>query len=398
MSEAFFQDPTLPGHPDPYPIYAQLREQAPVHWCPGPQMWVVLAYPEAALALRDPALVREAERDRLAQIYGNSDIYDLHKMDLPYMDGERHRMMRRHVINAYRAIDFDDLAAFIRRFADERLSSVQDEDTFDMTAVLGADLPVYVVSHLIGVPPEEQARAAEVVGPFVAARGLTQDADTARGGDDAVAVFEEFFLPLIHDRRARPTGDLTSRLIADPVDGMQMSDDQMLLLLSSNFYAASIFTMKLFVGTLAMAMATHPDVYQRIRADRSLIPTAVEEVLRWDPPAQAVNSSLAAEDIQYGDVTVPAGQAVTALVGAANRDPQQFSDPDAIRLDRDPNRHLSFAPGMHQCLGLHLARLESVVALEAMVEHLPEFGYDAAASRRFVGDRFRGYDSLIVQR
>lgn len=388
----------MPGHPDPYPLYAQMREQAPVHWCPGPQMWVVLSYAEAAQALRDPLLDREAERDRLAQIYGNSDIYKMQKMDLPYMDGERHRKMRRHVINAYRAIDFDDLAQYIRTFADQRLAGVAEAESFDITSVLGADLPVYVVSYLIGVPPEEQARAAEVVGPFVAARGLTQDADTARGGDDAVAGFEEFFLPLIHERRDRPTGDLTSRLIADPIDGMQMSDDQMLLLLSSNFYAASIFSIRLFVGTMAMAMATHPEVYQRVRADRSLIPAAVEEVLRWDAPSQAVNSALAAEDIQYGDVTVPAGQAVTVLVGAANRDPAQFADPDAIRLDRNPNRHLSFAPGMHQCLGLHLARLESIVALEAMAEHLPEFGYDPVASRRFAGDRFRGYDSLIVQR
>lgn len=398
MSADFLQDPTLPGHPDPYPIYAQMREQSVAHWCPGPQIWAVLSYPEAAEALRDRRLVREAERDRLSQIYGNSDIYELQKMDLPYMDGERHRMLRRHVINAYRAIDFDDLSAFIRDFAERRLTAVHDADSFDMTGVLGNDLPVYVVSHLIGVPPEEQAQAAEVVGPFVAARGLTQDAQIATGGDDAVAVFEDFFLPLIRQRRRQPTGDLTSRLIADPIDGMTMSDAQMLLLLSSNFYAASIFTIRLFVGTLTMAMATHPEVYRQVRSDRSLIPVAVEEVLRWDAPAQAVNAALATEDIEIGDVTVPAGQAVTALVGAANRDPGHFPDPDAVRLDRSPNRHLSFAPGMHQCVGLNLARLESALVLEAMADHLPEFGYDAAASQRFVGDRFRGYDTLIMQR
>lgn len=398
LRAAFNADPALPGLEDPYSVYAQLREEASVHWCSGPQMWAVIGYDEAAAMLHDPTLARQPERDRLAEVYGHSDIYNRQKLDLPYMDGETHRRMRRHVINAYRAIDFDALREYLRAFADERLAGVEGQDTFDLTAVLAADLPVYVVSQLIGVPPEQQKTAAAVVGPFVAARGLVQTEGIAAEGDDAVKVFEDFFLPLIHQRRARPTGDLTSRLIADPVDGATMSDEQMLLLLSSNFYAASMFTIRLFIGTMAMAMAQNPDVYQRIRADRALIPIAVEEVLRWDPPAQAVNSSMATQDLQFGDVTVPAGDAITVLVGAANRDPGHFPDPDAVLLDRSPNRHLSFAPGVHHCLGLHLARLEAAVALEAMTNHLPEFGYDGEASVRFVGDRFRGFDSLIIQR
>ena len=398
LHAAFQADPSLPGLEDPYAVYAQLREQAPAHWSEGPQMWSILAYPEAHRALREPTLLRQPERDHLAELYGHSEIYSRQKLDLPYMDGEAHRIMRRHIISAYRAIDYDDLGAFVRRFADERLAGVAGQDRFDLTAVLAADLPVYVVSHLIGVPPEEQAAAAAVVGPFVAARGLVQDEDIAAGGDTAVRVFEDFFLPLIRARRAEPTGDLTSRLIADPVAGMTMSDDQMLLILSSNFYAASIFTIRLVIGTMARALARHPGVYPTLREDRSLIPTAVDEILRWDPPAQAVNSSIAGEDFICGDVRIPAGDTVTVLVGAANRDPAQFVDPDTVRLDRRPNHHLSFAPGVHQCLGLNLARLEARIALESMADHVPEFGYDAAASARFVGDRFRGYDALIIER
>ena len=395
---AFDADPSLPGLDDPYSVYADLRAESSVHWCSGPQMWAVLGYQDAAAMMHDKTLARQPECDRLAERYGNSDIYTRQKLDLPYMDGERHRVMRRHVMNAYNAIDFESLRVFLRQFADERLASVQDQDSFDLVSVLSADLPVYVVSQLIGVPASEQAQAAEVVGEFVAARGLVQTEDIASGGDSAVSVFEDFFLPLIHERRARRQDDLTSRLIADPVDGMTMSDEQMLLLLSSNFYAASMFTIRLFVATMAMAMARFPDVYRQVRTDPTLIPTAVEEVLRWDPPAQAVNSSMAMVDLQFGDITVPAGDALTVMVGAANRDPAQFPDPDAVRLDRQPNRHLSFAPGVHACLGLHLARMEGAVALEAMTHHLPEFGYDADASVRFVGDRFRGFDSLIIQR
>ena len=187
-------------------------------------------------------------------------------------------------------------------------------------------------------------------------------------------------------------------MIADPAEGIHLTDEQMLVMISSNFYAASTFTLRLFIGTLAMAMATHQDIYQRVRADRSLIPACVDEVLRWDPPAQANNSAIATADHRYGDVVIPAGAAVTAMVGAANRDPAQFVDPDLLRLDRDPHRNLTFAPGVHQCLGTHLAHLAVGVTLDAMADHLPKFGYDAAASRRFVGDRFRGYDRLVVQR
>lgn len=393
---AFRADPSLPGVEDPYSLYADLRDQSPAHWCDGPQLWAILAYPEAREALRDPTLLRQPERDRLARVYGQSDIYARQKVDLPYMDGEAHRILRRHVINAYRAIDVTDLTAFIRRFTEERLDSVTGQDRFDLIAVLGDDLPVYVVSHLLGVPPEQQEEAAAVVRPFVAARGLIQDATIAAAGDSAVTVFEEFFLPLIHARRDAPSGDIISRLIADPVDGMTMSDEQMLLLVSSNFYAASLFTIRLFIGTMAMALAAHPHVYRALRQDHSLIPATVEEILRWDAPAQAVNASTAAQDFTCGDVTIRAGDAVTVIVGAANRDPAQFPDPDVVRLDRSPNRHLSFGPGIHQCLGLNLARLEGSVALEVMAERLPEFGYDPDTSVRFVGDRFRGYDTLTI--
>jgi len=393
---AFGANPSLPGMPDPYPVYAALREQAPAHWCDGPQMWAVLAYPEACHLLRDPALVRQPERDRLAQMYGNSDIYTKQKLDLPYMDGDSHRSMRHHVLAAYHAIDLADLTGFISSFASARLAGVADRDRFDLVAVLADDLPVYVVSHLLGVPAGELESAAAAVRPFVAARGLVQDGPIAADADDAVKAFEDFFLPLINARRAYPTGDLISRLISDPAGGLRLSDEQMLMLVSSNFYAASLFTVRLLIGTVAVALARYPDIYRALRRNRSLIPSVVEEVLRWDAPAQAVNSSIAERDVECGSVTIPAGDSVTVLVGAANRDPTQFAEPDVVRLDRRPNRHLSFAPGVHQCLGLNLARLQATLALESLADRIPAFGYDPDASVRLVADRFRGYEALVV--
>jgi hypothetical protein len=123
----------------------------------------------------------------------------------------------------------------------------------------------------------------------------------------------------------------------------------------------------------------------------------VEELLRFDPPAQALNASSVRETIELGGCRIPAGDSITALVGAANRDPRVFDDPDRFLLDRQPNPHLSFAPGLHQCLGLHLARLEMRAVLRAWVERFEHLDVDEASSARLLGDRFRGFERLMIR-
>jgi cytochrome P450 len=145
-------------------------------------------------------------------------------------------------------------------------------------------------------------------------------------------------------------------------------------------------------------MAIHPEAYAKIRSDRSLIPGAVEEALRWDPPAQAVNASMAMEDIVIDGQRVKAGDSVTAFVGAANRDPKVFDNPDLFLANRSPNLHLSFAPGLHQCLGLHLARMEGAAVLGALCDQFESLTWHASASQRSIGDRFRGFERLMLSR
>jgi cytochrome P450 len=149
---------------------------------------------------------------------------------------------------------------------------------------------------------------------------------------------------------------------------------------------------------MAWIMAIHPEAYARIRADRSLIPSALEEVLRWDPPAQALNASMAMEDIVIDGQMVKAGDSVTAFVGAANRDPKVFEKPDLFLVDRSPNPHISFAPGLHQCLGLHLARMEGAAVLGALCDQFETLNWHDSFSKRSIGDRFRGFDRLMLSR
>lgn len=395
--EAFSLDPCLPGIDDPYAIYAALRQDCAVHWCEGPRLWVILSHAEGLEHMRDARFSRQEHLDKLIERFGSERIFERQKLDIPYMDGEHHSQMRKHVTQAYRGISLAELSTFTRQFAERRLATVADRSRFDLVATLAHHLPVMVVSELMGVPAHQQLEVAEQVSRFVRARGLTQTEETATGGDDAIAVYRHYFLPLIRQRRAEPCGDLLSRLIADPSEDVNLSDDQLLLIISSNFYSASVFTLRLLIGTLARAMALHPESYARVQADRSMIPVAIEEVLRWDAPAQALNASMATEDLDIDGRTIRAGDSVTVLVGAANHDPKVFDDPTAFQIDRAPNPHLSFAPGLHQCLGLHLARMEGAVVLQALCDRFQTLSCFDAESRRMVADRFRGHDRLILE-
>ncbi|MCT0224796.1 cytochrome P450 [Synechococcus sp. CS-1328] len=395
--EAFNADPCLPGVADPYSTYAALRQECAVHWCEGPRLWVIVSYAEALEHMRDHRYSRQSHLDKLIGRFGEERIFERQKLDIPYMDGEPHHRMRQHVTQAYRGINLSALSAFTREFVDRRLAGVTDPSRFDLVATVANLLPVMVVSELMGVPAGQQLEVAEKVSAFVRARGLTQTEETASGGDDAMETYRHYFLPLIQQRRAAPCDDLLSRLIADPSENVSLSDDQLLLIISSNFYSASIFTLRLLIGTLARAMALHPDTYARVRDDRRLIAPAIEEVLRWDAPAQALNASMATEDLEIDGRTIRAGDSVTVLVGAANHDPRVFDDPTTFRIDRTPNPHISFAPGLHQCLGLHLARMEGAAVLGALCDRFQALACDDAASERMVGDRFRGHDRLILE-
>jgi cytochrome P450 len=402
MNQSFQQfdlDPCLPGHPDPYGTYAALLQQSAAHWCEGPQMWIVLGHAESLELMRDPRFSRQDHLDKLIARFGrNGHIYERQKLDIPYMDGKQHARMRQHVIKAYHGIDLLALAEFTRRFAVDRLSRIKGDEPFDLVALLANDLPGMVASELMGVPPSQQLEVANKVSAFVRARGLTQTEQTASGGGDALEIYGHYFLPLIQARRGGGQQDLLSRLIDDPTEGISLSDEQLLLIISSNFYSASVYTVRLLIGTIAWAMASHPDTYQRVRSDRKLVAAAIEEVLRWDPPAQALNASTATADLVIAGQTIKAGDSVTALVGAANRDPRVFDQPDQFLIDRSPNPHLSFAPGVHQCLGLHLARMQGAVVLSVLCDQFESLHWEPSESRRLIADRFRGFEHLILHR
>jgi len=399
MADSFYRDPCLPGAEDPYETYAALREQCAIHWCEGPQMWAILGYAEAEENMRDSRYSRQTNLDKLIERFGErASIFERQKLDIPFMDGELHLQIRQHDMNAYRGIDLKALGQFSSDFASSRLDQVSGQDPFDLVALLADTLTIMVFNELMGVPPSMQSEVAHQVEYLVRARGLTQAEDTASEGEYALAAFGEYFVPFIHQKRQDPGEDVLSRLIADPKEGIRLSDEQLLLIIGSNYYSASVYTLKFLIGTMAWIMAIHPEAYARIRSDHSLIPGAVEETLRWDPPVQALNASMAMEDIVIDDQRVKAGDSVTASVGAANRGPKVLDNPDLFLADRSPNMHLSFALGLYQYLALHLARMEGAAVLGALCDQFESITWHASASKRSIGDRFRGFERLMLSR
>ena len=395
LIKCFKQDPCLPGWDDPYHVYAALRRESAIHWCEGPKLWVIVSYKEAVEHMKDVRFSRQSHLDELIHRFGRGHIFERQKQDLPYMDGREHSRLRHHVAQAYRGIDFQSLADYTVKFLNKRCRAMADQSVVDLVDEIANPLPVMVVSELMGVPAEHQEMVCQKVGAFVRARGLTQTQSTVDEADDSMAFYGEYFLPLIHEKRRHLSDDLLSRLISNHDENVHLTDEQLLLVISSNFYSASIFTLRLLVGTLAWSLSLHPEVYSRIRADRQLLAPALEEVLRWEPPAQAINASSALENLEIDGKMVHAGESVSVLVGAANRDPSIFKNPDQFLIDRNPNPHLSFAPGLHQCLGLHLARMEGQCVLNALCDHYESLRFVEA--RRLIGDRFRGFDRLLLE-
>jgi len=356
---------------------------------------MIVAYKEALDHMKDARFSRQSHLDELIARFGAGHIFERQKQDLPYMDGRDHDRLRHHIAQAYRAIDFQALADYTEQFLHNRCQVIADQPVVDLVHEIANPLPVMVVSELMGVPAEQQEMVCQKVGAFVRARGLTQTRSTVDEADDSMAFYSEFFLPLIHEKRRHPSSDLLGRLISDHEENVHLTDEQLLLVISSNFYSASIYTLRLLVGTLAWSLSIHPEAYARIRADRTLLTPALEEVLRWEPPAQAINASNALEDLEIDGKVVRAGESVSVLVGAANRDPRVFENPENFVIHRNPNPHLSFAPGLHQCLGMHLARMEGKCVLNALCDHY-EF-LRVVDSQRLIGDRFRGFDRLLIK-
>jgi cytochrome P450 len=285
------------------------------------------------------------------------------------MDPPDHTRLRRLVAKAFTPKTVENLRPDIVRLTDELLDAFDSTGAVDVVAELALPLPMAVIGEMLGIPAEERAALQPHVRAAVKTLELNpplEDLDAAAAADNVIAEHLEL---LIAERRARPTDDLLSQLVHVEEQGDQLNHGELVTTVMLLF-AAGFETTTNLIGNGLLALLDHPGELQRLRADRSLMKTAVEELLRWDAPVQ-IDGRMVFEDLDIHGTEVAAGEQVVTLIGAANRDPRMFDEPDRFDVGRVGSAPLSFGAGIHFCLGAALARAEGYVVFDRLLDRFP---------------------------
>lgn len=367
-------------HPlDPFPHYERMRQAAPVFHDDQSGSWHVFRYDDVQRVLSEYA--------RFSSRMGGDDPSEtgqLFASSLITADPPRHRQLRSLVTQAFTPKAVDGLAPRISQLTEELLEGIASLGTADLIQELAYPLPVIVISELMGVPAEDRDRFkrwSDVV--------VSQTRSGAVNEDQHLTNVEMtgYFLDLIEQRRSRPGNDLISNLLAAEIDGQKLSVAELLGFCSLLLVAGNETTTNL-IGNAVLCFTEAPGTMERLRQEPSLLPQAIEEVLRFRSPVQSMYRVTVASTT-LGDVQIPAGAPLVAWIGSANRDERQFERPARFDVDRSPNRHLAFGHGIHFCLGAPLARLEARIALEGILSRLPGLALAPGA-------RLERMDSTIV--
>ncbi|GAA4294315.1 cytochrome P450 [Mycobacterium paraffinicum] len=369
---------------NPYPIYRQLRREAPVYWCER-GFWVLSRYDDIWAAVHDHARFSSAQGIVAGQkTFGQDEVPMMIMMDPP-----RHDELRRLVSGAFVPRLIRTMEESVRGIARELLDALEPGEV-DLVPAYAGPLPVTVIAHMIGVPIEDREKFREWSDALVRTNPDEKDS-TKRAVQGATALLS-YFPPLIEERRKRPRNDLISTLVATEEDGGRLSDGEItgtcfLLLTAGNETTTNL------ISNFANLLGTRPDLRKQLADDPRLIAAATDEVLRLESPVQGLARTLT-EDVTFGGKRLEAGQQALMLFASANRDEDKFADPDQFIMGRkEPT--LAFGHGVHYCLGAHLARLECRVAFEELLARAPDLEVLDGA-RRVHSALVRGFEELPV--
>jgi hypothetical protein len=375
-------------HEDPYPTYARLREEAPLYRNEEEGFWALSRHADVVTAFRDSARFSSAEGVTLDPRATGPNAHKT--MSFLAMDPPRHGRMRGLVSRGFTPRRVADLEPRIRELTRRHLAPALEAGAFDLVGDLAGKLPMDVVSELLGVPEadrDELRRLADLV--LHREEGVH---DVPEAGAAAALTLVGYYADMLARRRARPTDDLTSALLAVEVDGDRLTDDDIIGFLFLMVVAGNETTTKLLAHAWYWAWR-HPDQRSLPFADPAAVVPWVEETLRYDTSTQML-ARTATEDVELHGGVVPAGGRVLLLIGAANRDGRVFPDPDRYDLGRETGALVSFGMGRHFCLGASLARLEARVALEELVARVADYDIDAEAAERVHSVNVRGFARL----
>ncbi|MGW1875304.1 cytochrome P450 [Streptomyces sp. NPDC001975] len=354
---------------DPYPFYARMRREDPVHRS-AQGIWYLTRYADVEAALSDLRLSND--RDRMTRAYSalGGDLKAFSRLTdrlgrvMSNTDPPDHARLRKLANRAFTARRVEALRDGIQRIVDRLIDeAVAAGPTMDLIEAVAAPLPMSVVCELFGIPPEDLPQVKTWFHRF---GRLSEDIDKSEA---AIEQYEEYLARLVRRRRAAPGDDLISALVATQAQDDRLTDSELLATCFVLITAGDETTTHL-VGNGMLALLRHPDQLALLRADPALVRTAVEELARYDTPTQAI-VRVVAEDMEIGGRTLHEGELVYLFLAATNRDPERFEDPDRLDLDRPGNRHLSFGNGPHFCLGGPLAKLQAEVAVGTLIRRLP---------------------------
>jgi len=377
MSQQLF-NPFLPDvHQDPYPAYHRLRETAPIHQ-PFPGAFLLSRHRDVGPLLRSPHVSSDRRKSPMYELFMSTVPNAERFRDVPpsmlFLDPPEHTRLRGLVNKAFTARVVESLRPRVQEIVGGILDEVADRGSLDIVADLAYPIPVTVICDLFGVPQDDRKQVREwsldliyTLDPMVAGDRLE------RAGEVSMA-FREYIRGLIEERRASPGDDFISALTGAEDEGERLTDEEIVSMCLLLLIAGHETTSGLISNGM-LALGRHPDAMRELREDPSIIKTAVEELLRFDSPVQ-LTGRLVLEPFEIDGVRVEAGNDVITLLGAANRDPDEFRDPDRLDLRRHPNHHSAFGGGIHFCLGAPLARLEGQIAVGELVARFPALDID----------------------
>jgi hypothetical protein len=384
---------------NPYPFYARLRTQAPVHWDEALGFWVLTRYADVAAAFNDPRFSRaqglmggfkrlpEAEQKIAAPVYHT------YARSMPYTDPPYHTRLRGLVNKAFTPRVVERLRPYIQKVADELLDAVAAKGRMEAIRDLAYPLPLIVIAEMLGLPVEDRQRFKKWSDDTFAILGVVRHSpELMHGAARSMAEMADYLTRLSQARRLQPKEDLLTALVAVVDEGERLTQDELIANVAILLAAGHETTANL-IGNGALALLQHPEQLRRLREAPALAAAAVDEIMRFDNPVQIVYRS-AAEDVVLGNQRIGQGQIVNMILGAANRDPERFSDPDRFDITRDEGKHVGFGLGIHFCIGAPLARLEGQIAFTTLLRRFPNLRLADQALEWQEHPTFRGVKSL----
>jgi cytochrome P450 len=379
---------------DPYPVYRALRDQEPVHRS-FLDAWVVTRHADVKFVLKDrrfgvdPIPERIAERHRFVKARGGDleALLSASQRFFFFLDPPAHTRMRGLVRTVFSAGAVDRMLPLLTSYTDRLLDDLAGRDSFDLIEDFAGPLPVLVIASMLGVEDFDlptlkgwSLDLSRILDPLVSLEEYQQMDAIVRG-------FEDCFREMFAARRERPADDIISVLLGAARGHDDLQERDLAAVCTLLFITGEETTVNL-IGNGMLSLQRHPDAWARLRDDPTLAGTAVDELLRFESPVQ-LTTRVAHEDVELHGVRVRAGDKMVVGIGAANRDPAVFDEPDELRLDRQPNPHVAFGDGIHYCLGALLARAQGVIAIPRLLQRFPSLRLDV--------DRLQWRRNIVVR-